>query len=41
MKTVLLDAERAAELEVHGRVKSAVLVPVYLDAACSSPAASR
>ncbi|MCW2989454.1 MAG: hypothetical protein JWM73_48, partial [Solirubrobacterales bacterium] len=30
---VLLDAEQAAELEVHGKVDAAVLVPLYVDAA--------
>ncbi len=29
---VLLDAEQAAALEVHGRVSAAVLVPLYVDA---------
>ena len=29
---VLLDAEQAAALEVHGRTDAAVLVPLYLDA---------
>jgi 8-oxo-dGTP pyrophosphatase MutT (NUDIX family) len=28
---VLLDAEQAARLEVHGKVNAAVLVPLYLD----------
>jgi 8-oxo-dGTP pyrophosphatase MutT (NUDIX family) len=32
LTSVLLDAERAAELEVHGTVNAAVLVPLYLDA---------
>ena len=32
MKEVLLDAEQAAALEVHGRTDAAVLVPLYLDA---------
>ena len=30
---VLLDAEQAASLEVHGRTDAAVLVPLYVDAA--------
>ena len=32
LTSVLLDAERAAELDVHGKVDAAVLVPLYLDA---------
>jgi 8-oxo-dGTP pyrophosphatase MutT (NUDIX family) len=31
LTSVLLDAEQAAELEVHGKVNAAVLVPLYLD----------
>lgn len=33
LPAVLLDAERAALLEVHGRTDAAVLVPLYVDAA--------
>lgn len=32
LTSVLLGAEQAAELEVHGKVNAAVLVPLYLDA---------
>jgi 8-oxo-dGTP pyrophosphatase MutT (NUDIX family) len=32
LSRVLLDAEQAAALEVHGRTDAAVLVPLYLDA---------
>ncbi len=32
LTAVLLDAEQAAQLEVHGKVNAAVLVPLYLDA---------
>ena len=31
LSTVLLDAEQAAALEVHGRTDAAVLVPLFLD----------
>jgi 8-oxo-dGTP pyrophosphatase MutT (NUDIX family) len=31
LRTVLLDAEQAAALEVHGRTDAAVLVPLFLD----------
>jgi len=31
LSSVLLDAERAAALEVHGRTDAAVLVPLFLD----------
>ena len=33
LRAVLLDAEQAAQLEVHGRTDAAVLVPLYVDAA--------
>lgn len=32
LRTVLLDAEEAAAIDVHGRVDAAVLVPLYVDA---------
>ena len=32
LRTVLLDPEQAAALEVHGRTNAAVLVPLFLDA---------
>jgi 8-oxo-dGTP pyrophosphatase MutT (NUDIX family) len=32
LRTVLLDAEQAAALEVHGRTDAAVLVPLFVDA---------
>jgi 8-oxo-dGTP pyrophosphatase MutT (NUDIX family) len=31
LRAVLLDAEEAAALDVHGRIDAAVLVPLYLD----------
>ena len=33
LRSVLLDAEQAAALEVHGRTDAAVLVPLFLDTA--------